>query len=794
MSPPGLAYLVKKFPRLSETFILNELLGLERAGLRPRIFSRRVPDSEPLHPQLSDLAAEIELMPGIRELDPWSVLFGAAGSGRELMEKVRRVVAEGGEWKHPRFPSLLAEALYLWRRCRVLDIRHVHTHFATDSALVARLLKRLEGPSYSLTLHAKDIYRNDTELALLDGLVGESSFAVTVCDANVEYLQERLSPAAAGKIRRLYNGIDLDRFACVAEPGQRDPLHVLAVARLVEKKGLDVLLHALSHLAHRGSGARLTVIGDGEEGEPLRRLADQLGIAGRVDFLGAADQARVAEYMARATLFCLPCVVGEDGNRDALPTVLLEALAAGLPVVSTPVTGIPEILDGGRAGLLVPERDAEATARAIGQLLGDPMRRRELAVAGRRRAEEIFSIRANATVLAQWLGAALDEAGKAPPPAGASSPPPPVSATEGAQPVVVLVNQDSGVAPDREKGSAVHLAAMAAAFREVGATVLRLDEPDPERLRARLDEMSRDPGVDLVYERYALGRAAALRWARERGLAHVLEANAPLALEQRLHRGKAESAQDRRMDASLFAGTSAVIAVSSQVASYVRGRGADPEKVHVFANGVDTKLFRPRSVGDDLRRKLVPGGCVALGFHGRLRPWHGFDLVAETASRLIGEGLPVHLVIVGTGDFDPLLARRLPAGAVSRVGWVPHDEVPPYVATFDVLPLGYRSNEHGYFSPLKLAEAMASGVVPVAPRVGDLAEIVTHGENGLLYTAGSVEGLTAAIRRLVEDDALRARLAQRARARAAELSWTRIAEFALARVPTRESRVLQGVG
>lgn len=406
MSSPRVGYLLKKFPRLSETFVLNEILEQERRGTRVHVFSRRAPDPEPAHPELARLRAEVEVLPG-RSLDPWRELFEAEGGPGALLGPLERLLDEARAWSHPRLPELLGEALLLLRRTRELGIEHVHVHFATDSAVTALLLARLGGPSYSVTLHAKDIYRTTVDAALLDRVVAESAFCVTVCDANVRYLSERVGDAARERLRRLYNGIDLDAFA--GQGGPRDERHVLSVGRLVAKKGFGVLLDALALLAARGEGFRATLVGDGEEREALARRVDELGLSDRVCMTGPVGADVVREHLARATVFCLPCVVEEDGNRDALPTVLLEAQAAGLPCVSTPVTGIPEILDAGRAGVLVPENDPIATADAVAMLLGDPGRRAELARAGRERARELFDLRRSGDVLHGWFRDAARE-------------------------------------------------------------------------------------------------------------------------------------------------------------------------------------------------------------------------------------------------------------------------------------------------------------------------------------------------------------------------------------------------
>ena len=413
----GLAYLLKKFPRLSETFILNEILAQERLGRELRVFSRRRPDDEPRHPEFARLRAEVEVLPPSREIDPWETLFAEDLDSEHVFAAVGRLVKEARGWNHPRFASLLAEALFLLRRTAELGITHVHTHFATDSAVTVMLLTELGGPSYSITAHAKDIYRSTVDTALLDRLFARSEFVVTVCDANVRHLAARLGSDAMDRVRRLYNGIDLASFEAPQAGVERQANHVLAVGRLVEKKGFHILLDALAILRDAGRPVTATVIGDGEEREALEAQVSELALSEHVRLAGPQDLDTVRAYMARATVCCLPCIVGADGNRDALPTVLVEALASRLPIVSTPVTGIPEILDGGRAGVLVPEKDPGATARAIADLLDDSTRRAELAEAGRRHAEREFDLDRISRTLGSWFDEVLSGSEKCTSPA-----------------------------------------------------------------------------------------------------------------------------------------------------------------------------------------------------------------------------------------------------------------------------------------------------------------------------------------------------------------------------------------
>ncbi len=401
---PLIGYLLKKFPRLSETFILGELLQQEALGTRLHVLSRRTPDDEPRHPALERLLAEVELLPGRSELDPWSRLFAPEGAGLlEALAPVVRPLQEGG---HPRVGRLVGEALYVRERAATLGLQHLHVHFATDSALVAHLVHGLGGPSYSITAHAKDIYRSTVDPALLTRVVADSAFTTTVCDANLDHLRSFLGEAAQPRLRKLYNGIDLEHFRPGGSPREEDL--VLAVGRLVEKKGLDLLVDAMVRVREARPQARCVIVGQGDARAALEERIRTRGAGGFVELAGALHQGDVLDLMQRATVFALPCRVGEDGNRDALPTVLLEALGCGLPCISTPVTGIPEILDGGRVGRLVPEEDAAALAETLLELLGSPEERARLSEAGRAHARAHFDGPSVARTLGEWFRACVE--------------------------------------------------------------------------------------------------------------------------------------------------------------------------------------------------------------------------------------------------------------------------------------------------------------------------------------------------------------------------------------------------
>lgn len=349
---------------------------------------------------------------------------------------------------------------------------------------------------------------------------------------------------------------------------------------------------------------------------------------------------------------------------------------------------------------------------------------------------------------------------------------------------IAAVNQDRGIAPHLNKGAAVHLVAMRDAFARLGCDVVAFDQPDDAALVAALSSAQSSCQVqqpfDLVYERYALGKATGARFAQVSDIPLVLEVNSPLAEEQARFRGKVETNADRENDNFVFRQASCVVAVSSIVAEYACVRGAHPDAVMVCPNGIDTQRFNLQVDGSAVRCELVPDDTFVIGFHGRLRPWHGFSQLVSAVSNLLAQSLPVHLLVVGEGKFKEL--DILPKKHYTRVDWQPHERMPEFVAAFDALPLTYQPDIPCYFSPLKLMEAMACGVVPVVPDLGDLARVVEHGKTGYVYQAGDASAMENLLAQLVLDPGHRTSIGKRASEAATAFSWEGIAAKVLDRM------------
>lgn len=395
MRRPAVGYILKMYPRFSETFILSELLELERQGVALRIFSLKQPDDGIAHADAALLGAPVTYVPALewRNFPRYAAAHlralaanprGYAGALRRLLRRRRRT-----SLKHFLQSGFIAP---LVRRER---IRHVHSHFASGATSVALHVQQLTGSSYSFTAHAKDIYLETVTEVDLARKLRRARFAVTVSEFNRRHLSRLASEA---RLLRIYNGVDLARFSPNGTPLVRPPL-VLAVGRLIEKKGFDDLIRACALLRNEGVSFRCRIVGKGALERDLHLLIGRLGLAALVELAGPMPRERLLDLYPQASVLAAPCVVGADGNRDGLPTVLVEAMALGVPVVATGVTGIPELVDAGRTGTIVPQRDPAALAHAIRALLEHPSEAQQLARAARRRVEKQFDLRRNVAEL-----------------------------------------------------------------------------------------------------------------------------------------------------------------------------------------------------------------------------------------------------------------------------------------------------------------------------------------------------------------------------------------------------------
>ena len=410
------AYVLKGFPRLSELFIASEIHRLEQAGVPLRIYVIKPPDEDVRHPVVDRIGAPRSYLPATTSLSQTTLrawLSANLPAFRPALVRVacRRPVglaravgftlaqslrARPGFWSPPR--KLFVKELLLGVALADLlvdepDVRHIHAHFAHGATTVAWVASMITGLPFSFTGHAKDIYSPSLNPGgLLPRKLRAARFAVTCTESNREHLRS-LAPGA--EVHRIYHGLNAELARLLdGNPPAREPsdaFRVLAVGRVVAKKGFDVLVEACAQLRRAGVPVDAMIVGEpGEHEDELRRLIDAHGLVDVVTLAGPMAQAELRREYERADALCLPCRVMSNGDRDGIPNVLVEAMACGLPVVTTSVSGIPELVVDGENGLLVAPDDADAVAAALLRLRDEPELARRLGAQGRASVAERF--------------------------------------------------------------------------------------------------------------------------------------------------------------------------------------------------------------------------------------------------------------------------------------------------------------------------------------------------------------------------------------------------------------------
>ncbi len=391
---PKIVYLLDNFPVLSETFIQQEALILEHQGLLLRLFSL----SEPSASKSAEGAWHGQTP--VTYISHQSKLNLLAIAVRRFLKTPGRFLRTGiltfvHDYPWSAIWCLLCGA-YVSEKIEQQGITHLHAHFASRAASVAQVVYLLTGIPYSFTTHAYDIYLS--RKSALAYKMGMARFVITVSAYNQQYLEKLVDQRIGTRIHCIYLGVNLDSFpsnANIAPTSGTVPL-ILAVSRLVEKKGLLYLISACHILKNQGYDFICRIVGEGPQRRILEHKIRELALTDSVELLGAATHKQVIKMYQQATTVTLPCIVAKNGDRDGIPIALVEALYMGVPVVSTPVSGIPELISEEVNGLLVPPQDSRALAAALALLLDDPLLRCRLARAGRETVLERFDMAQNA--------------------------------------------------------------------------------------------------------------------------------------------------------------------------------------------------------------------------------------------------------------------------------------------------------------------------------------------------------------------------------------------------------------
>ncbi|MEO7908622.1 MAG: glycosyltransferase family 4 protein [Roseiflexaceae bacterium] len=426
-----IAYILRSYPRLSQTFIVNEILSLEQLGLNLHLFAITNPHEPIVQEYVTQVRAPVEYLEQTAKRERAAVLAEHAWVEQQVPDRyaaTHRYVEQNanldeGYTSASRFECFdyaVHVAGLLERERRVgQPIEHLHAHFAHDPTLIALLVHMLTGVSFSFTAHARDLVQIPPQ-ALIER-IDQATFVLTCSGTNVDYVNGVVPELLRAKVHLIHHGVNLDGFQPLLESTKdtkkipnlgirvpscdfvdqsgKPPL-ILSVGRLVEKKGFPDLIAACAQLKQVGRQFRCEIYGEGPLRDQLAALIDQLELADCVRLAGERGQAELIPIFQHADIFALAPFVTGDGDRDGIPNVLVEAMACGLPVISTTVAGIPELVRHGENGLLVAPHDVSALVDALATLLSDSPRRERMGVNARAAVVAHFDLRAAARKIA----------------------------------------------------------------------------------------------------------------------------------------------------------------------------------------------------------------------------------------------------------------------------------------------------------------------------------------------------------------------------------------------------------
>jgi colanic acid/amylovoran biosynthesis glycosyltransferase len=392
------AYVMSRFPKLTETFVLYEMLAVEEQGVdielypllrerEPVVHPDAVPLCERAHfqpflsgPILRSQLAFLRRTPRTYLATLWDVLRGTWGSLNFFAGAVAI------------FPKVVHDAQLMVAG----GVDHVHCHFSNHPAAAGFIIHRLTGIPFSFTAHGFDLH---VDRRMLCAKIGEASFVVPVSEYNRDLMVKECGDRARRKLAVIHCGVDTRFFHPAESAVEQGPLSILCVGKLHEVKGQTHLLEACRLLAEAGIDLVCTLVGDGPDRQALTKQVAESGLDGRVAIVGERDRVQIAALLSSAQVHVAPSVPTRSGKREGIPVVLMEAMSAGLPVVASRLSGIPELVEDGVSGLLVPPGDAAALADALRRLNDDPSLRRRLGSAGREKVLEEFDVRRNAAEL-----------------------------------------------------------------------------------------------------------------------------------------------------------------------------------------------------------------------------------------------------------------------------------------------------------------------------------------------------------------------------------------------------------
>lgn len=393
-----IAYILGSFPGGEPPFIINEIKELIKEGLDILVFpvhkvnggDRKV-DSRGIKAIYADPIFSLKII--------MAHLYFIFRSPFEYFSLLIKNKIFGGK-------KIFWEGVYYAKVIDGLQIKHIHAHFAWNSTDCARMVKRLTGIPFSFTAHARDIY---VETDYFKEKLEDAKFVITCVQHNKDYMVRHYGDEFEDKINVVYHGVDIDKFN-PQDRQEKSKIDILSITQaLSEKKGLDYLIEAIFLLKNRGFSVNCQIIGKGKNSSRLDDLVNDLGVRDYIKLVKPLRQEKLVEFYQNSKIFVLPCIIARDGDRDGIPNVLAEAMAMEIPVISTKLPNIAELIEDGKDGILVPERNARVLADTIEKLLSDAGKRKKMEKNAREKVTKEFDAKEHIKKLAALFDKLIDK-------------------------------------------------------------------------------------------------------------------------------------------------------------------------------------------------------------------------------------------------------------------------------------------------------------------------------------------------------------------------------------------------
>jgi glycosyltransferase involved in cell wall biosynthesis len=403
---PKVAYIMSRFPKLTETFILYEMLAMQREGIQVEVYPLLRERTELVHPEAQQFVETAHYQPFLSLPILFANLYFLWQEPRAYLKTLWLLLR--ANWGSFRFfmgvAGIFPKAVLFAYQMQAENISHVHAHFASHPAAAGFIIHRLVGIPYSFTAHGSDLH---CDRHMLCEKVAEAAFVVAISDYNKEVILSECQGKYRDKVVVIHCGVDTEVFRYRSNKTLYDkgkhPFMILCIGTLHEVKGQAYLIGACQKLQERAIDFRCHFVGDGPDKQSLNQLADQATILEKVRFHGRLTRNEIARLLLDADVLVAPSVPTRDGRREGIPVVLMEAMGTGVPVIASNISGIPELVKDQSTGLLVPPRDAASLANALECYFADPDLRRRLGQAGRERVMGDFDLKKNTAKLAQYF-------------------------------------------------------------------------------------------------------------------------------------------------------------------------------------------------------------------------------------------------------------------------------------------------------------------------------------------------------------------------------------------------------